>query len=284
MKPLQKFLCGILVILLTATSFVALAAGTLRYTTLNAGWYKLTLPDKSYISQMRSFIEDDLSYVAILYGFSDDALNGVVTDEDIKNYTDDFVDAFFAAATDGGAVEAPEYPPETFTAFALTNTSWGYEAATNFGEDCAEAVKTSLAAVDSELVTSTISGLTNSTLVQILSKLCWLFAGLLLAFILVLFASAGKAKRGLLLTSGSVFMGASLLFIPVAVFAAKGYTSAVNLSLSAYRVQLVGILDAALRGGLWIGGAALALSLILLVLAIWRTTAKKKPQKAKNQA
>ena len=266
MKGFRTFLTVIIVPVLIVSTALTLVSGLLRFVVLNPSYYKRHLADGQYCAEMQTYLNEDLSHIAILYGLNETALDNFITETDIKDYTARYVDAVFNINETDGKLDVPAYPDNPFINYILSNTSYDYQAATDFAEECVEAVESDLSAISQPMLLGVVATLLKSELVIEFTALFILLLVLSLGLSAVLFfIHIGEIKRGLTALFGSLFCGATLVFVPLWVFELKGYTERLNLAPSAGNTQLTGILDAFLSGGTTITGIMLLVCLAVLI-------------------
>lgn len=278
MKKFRTFLTVIIVPILIAGVALSLLSGILRFVVLNPNYYKKNLANKSYCEQMQSYINEDLDHIAILYDLEDGAMENFVSTESIKEYTSRYIDAVFDINNTDGTLVVPKYRNNEFVNYILSNTSYNYDAATDFGDDCAEAVESNLASINQDILLDNVALLLESDLVIQFTALFVMLAGLTLGLMaLLIFMYMGSLRQGITAVFGSVFCGATLIFVPLWVFELKGYTERLNLAPSAGYVQLTGIINTFIGGGVKIAGICLLVSLVVLVpLFIFAKKSKKR--------
>jgi hypothetical protein len=281
MKFFKVIGTAILLALLIASIVLTLAAGALRFIVLNPAYIKAFMPTKTYCAEMRERLSEDLEHVALLYGVDGDALKDVVTDDAIRTYTDRVIDALFAEnATVPLAL--PAYPADEFVRFARAHTAFGEEGVRDFSEDCAQAVTEGLSAINTDLIVKPFLELRNNTFSK--SALILFVAGLLLSLILLIFLRmmyTGKSRRaGSVVIWGGIFMGITVVFVPVMQFLLFGYVERLNLTVSAFRTALTGYLNTVLYGCFLALLGLELLSFLLLLIAIARAAHGKKGKKA----
>ena len=281
MKFFKVIGTAILLALLIASIVLTLAAGALRFIVLNPAYIKAFMPTKTYCAEMRERLSEDLEHVALLYGVNGDALKEVVTDDAIHAYTDRVIDALFAEnATFPLAL--PVYPADEFVRFARAHTAFGEEGVRDFSEDCAQAVTEDLSAINTDLIVKPFLELRNNTFSK--SALILFVAGLLLTLILLIFLRmmyTGKSRRaGSVVIWGGIFMGITVVFVPVMQFLLFGYVERLNLTVSAFRTALTGYLNTVLYGCFLALLGLELLTFLLLLIAIARAAHGKKGKKA----
>lgn len=278
MKKFRTFLTVIIVPILIAGVALSLLSGILRFVVLNPNYYKKNLANKSYCEQMQGYINEDLDHIAILYNLEDGAMENFVSTESIKEYTSRYIDTVFDINNTDGSLVVPKYRNNEFVNYILSNTSYNYDAATDFGDDCAEAVESNLASINQDILLDNVALLLESDLVIQFTALFVMLAGLTLGLMaLLIFMYIGSLRQGVIAVFGSVFCGATLIFVPLWVFELKGYTERLNLAPSAGYVQLTGIINTFIGGGVKIAGICLLVSLVILVpLFIFAKKSKKR--------
>ena len=285
MKVLRGIGTAIVLIVLCGALALALVAGPVRFMALNPAYLKAFMPTRSYCDEMRERVSEDLDYVALLYGLDEGALNEVVTDESIRSFTNDMIDALFAAETKT-ELNLPAYPSEGFAAYLRERTSYSETAIRDFSEDCAAAVTEDLSAIDSSLLVGAFTSFRDGAFAN---ASILLFAGgaalTLLMCALLKLMYMGKSKRtGSVVLWGGCFMGVTLVFVPVMQFLLFDYIGRLNVSISAFRTILTGLLNTVLYGWFLVLLVLLLFTILMLTLAIVRACRKKRPRKAEKKA
>ncbi|MDO4564365.1 MAG: hypothetical protein Q4C04_01980 [Clostridia bacterium] len=280
MKTVRTILTFILAPLLAAATLLSLFSGIMRFVVLNPDYYKKHLADERYCEEMQEQLNDDLGYIAILYGLPESAMENFLSHDEIKSYTAEYIDAVFAREDATAELTAVPYPNNRFVNYILSNTDNSYEAAVDFGDDCAEAVQSNLWAVNQPLLLNSVTFLKESRIIVELTALFTLLLILTLGLSVLLFCLyIGNIRGGLTAVFGSTFCGSVLILAPLLAFGLKGYAERLNIALSAYRTQLTGIINSILEGGLWIAGLVAGISLVVLVFCAFTKKKRKKKKK-----
>ena len=278
---------GTLIVLLILCAAIALTLTTaaVRYMAMNPTYLKTFMTTKSYCAEMRERIADDLDHIALLYGLEEGALKEIVTDEEIKEYTDAMIDALFAEDAET-PLKLPSYGGEKFMEYMRQHSAYSEQGIRDFGEDCANAANEDLSAINTPLIIEQFLKLRGNTIVR--SSLILVVAGLLLTVLMLIFLKLmylGKSqKAGGVVIWGGLFMGVSVVFIPVAQFLLFGYIERLNISVSAFRTILTGYLHTVFYG--WFI-ALLALELIVfpvLLVSIAQASHRKKSGNSRKNA
>lgn len=282
MKFFKVIGTAILLILLCASIALTLASGALRFLVLNPAYIKTFLPTETYCAEMRDRLSEDLEHVALLYGVDGDALSEVVTDDAIRAYTNRMIDALYAENAKA-PLALPAFPADGFAAYARAHTNFGDEGVRDFSEDCAAAVTEDLSAINSDLIVKPFLEFRNNTFGK--TSLVLFVAGLLLTVILLIFLRmmyTGPSRRaGTVVIRGGMFMGITVVFVPVMQFLLFGYVERLNISISAFRTTLTGFLNTILYGFFLVLLALELLSFLLLLIAIARAAHGKKAKKGR---
>ena len=277
MRLLRTLGTALVLIILCASLVLTLVAGPLRFMALNPAFLKTFVPSKTYCEEMRARVSEDLDHVAILYGLESGALNDVVSDESIKTYTSALIDAMFAQETTD-SLNLPAYPTDGFAAYLKAHSSYSDKAIEDFSQDCAAAVTEDLSAIDASLLVSNFTRFRDSMFVNLLPILFG--AGLALTVLMCAIMKllyAGTSKRaGSVLMWGGCFMGITLVLVPVSQFLLFDYVGRLNITPSAFRTILTGLLYTSLCGWLIVLLALFVLVTLFLALAIVRAARKKK--------
>ena len=277
MRLLRTLGTALVLLILCASLVLTLVAGPLRFMALNPAFLKTFVPTTSYCEEMRARVSEDLDHVAILYGLESGVLNDVVSDESIKTYTSALIDAMFAQETTD-SLNLPAYPTDGFAAYLKAHSSYSDKAIEDFSQDCAAAVTEDLSAIDASLLVSNFTRFRDSMFVNLLPILFG--AGLALTVLMCAIMKllyAGTSKRaGSVLMWGGCFMGITLVLVPVSQFLLFDYVGRLNITPSAFRTILTGLLYTSLYGWLIVLLALFVLVTLFLALAIVRAARKKK--------
>ena len=268
----------VLVLLILCFAIVlTLVAGPLRFLALNPAYLKTFVPSKAYCEEMRERISDDLDHVAILYGLESGALKDVVTDESIRDYTNTMIDALFAAENTD-ALNLTAYPTEGFAAYMREHSGYSEKAITEFAEDCSAAVTEDFSAIDVSLLISQFTSFRDSMFVNMLPILFGAGAALtiLMCAIMKLLYVGTSKRAGSVLVWGGCFMGVTLVLVPVMQFLLFDYVGRLNITPSAFRTILSGLLYTALYGWFIVLLALFVLVSLFLTIAIIRAARKKR--------
>ena len=281
MKVLRGIGTAIVLAVLCGALALTLVAGAVRFLALNPSYLKAFVPTRSYCDEMRERISEDLDHVALLYGLEEGALDEVVTDESIRAFTNDMIDALFAADTTT-ELNLPAYPADGFASYLRERTSYSETAIKDFSEDCAAAVTEGLSAIDTSLLVGAFTSFRDG---PFSNAAILLFAGgaalTILMCVLLKLMYMGKSKRaGSVVLWGGCFMGVTLVFVPVMQFLLFDYVGRLNVSISAFRTILTGLLNTVLYGWLIVLLALLLFTVLMLTIAIVRVCRKKKTKKS----
>lgn len=274
----------VLIVLLLCTVSIGLFSGLFRFVAANPAYLKTFLPTQSYCDELRARIGENLEHIALLYGLEDNALYEVVTDTDIRVFTEAMIDAFYSAES-ADSVVLPVYDPSPFREYLAARTALSEQAISDFSEDCAAAVTEDLHAVNLDLVLNLFVSMTHSPVYRfspILCCSCVLLTVLLLVFLNTMHSRAKNTRR--ILSWGSLFMGTSIVFVPVMQFLLFDYIGRLNISVSAFRTILSGMLNTVLYGCLVILLVLTVLFLVGLLVSIGLACRRKKPKKTEKYA
>ncbi len=270
----------LILIVLCAALVLTLIAGPLRFIALNPAFLKAFVPSQSYCEEMRMRVSDDLDHVAILYGLENGALTDVVTDDSIRAFTDALIDALFAPENTD-SLNLPSYPTEGFATYLREHSSYSEKAIADFSEDCAAAVTEDLSAIDATLLVSKFTAFRDSMFVNMLPILfgSGLTLSILMCAIMKLLYAGPSRRAGSVLMWGGCFMGVTLVFVPVMQFLLFDYVGRLNITPSAFRTILSGLLYTALYGWFIVLLALFVLVTLFLLIATIRAARRKKKQK-----
>lgn len=277
MRLLKGIGTAIVLIVLCFALVLTLVAGPLRFIVLNPSFLKTFVPSQSYCEEMRLRISDDLDHVAILYGLENGELTDLVTDDSIRTFTCALIDALFAQETTD-SLDLPNYPSEGFASYLRAHTSYSEQAISDFSQDCAAAVTEDLSAIDAGPLISQFTAFRNSMFVNMLPILfCAGLALTILMCVMLKLMYLGASKRaGSVLLWGGCFMGVTLVFVPVMQFLLFDYVGRLNVSISAFRTILSGLLYTALYGWFIVLLALFVLVTLFLLIATIRASRRKR--------
>lgn len=262
---------------LCAAMMLTLVAGPLRFIALNPAYLKTFVPSRDYCEEMRQRISDDLDHVAILYGLENGELTDLVTDDSIRAYTGTLIDALFAPENTD-SLHLPSYPAERFAEYLREHSAYSDKAIEDFSEDCAAAVTEDLSAIDASLLISKFTTFRDSMFVNMLPILFG--AGVALTILMcsiIRLLYVGTSKRaGSVLMWGGCFMGVTLVLVPVTQFLLFDYVGRLNITVSAFRTILSGLLYTVLYGWLIVLLALFLFVALFLTIAILRAARTKK--------
>ena len=262
---------------LCAALMLTLVAGPLRFIALNPAYLKTFVPSRDYCEEMRQRISDDLDHVAILYGLENGELTDLVTDDSIRAYTGTLIDALFAPENTD-SLHLPSYPAERFAEYLREHSAYSDKAIEDFSEDCAAAVTEDLSAIDASLLISKFTTFRDSMFVNMLPILFGAGVALTIlmcAIIRLLYVGTSK-RAGPVLMWGGCFMGVTLVLVPVTQFLLFDYVGRLNITVSAFRTILSGLLYTVLYGWLIVLLALFLFVALFLTIAILRAARTKK--------
>ncbi|MBQ6078114.1 MAG: hypothetical protein IKI52_00680 [Clostridia bacterium] len=262
---------------LCAALMLTLVAGPLRFIALNPAYLKTFVPSRDYCEEMRQRISDDLDHVAILYGLENGELTDLVTDDSIRAYTGTLIDALFAPENTD-SLHLPSYPAERFAEYLREHSAYSDKAIEDFSEDCAAAVTEDLSAIDASLLISKFTTFRDSMFVNMLPILFGAGVALTIlmcAIIRLLYVGTSK-RAGSVLMWGGCFMGVTLVLVPVTQFLLFDYVGRLNITVSAFRTILSGLLYTVLYGWLIVLLALFLFVALFLTIAILRAARTKK--------
>ena len=277
MRVLRVIGTVIVLAVLCAAWMLTLVAGPLKWIVLNPAFLKAFVPSQSYCEEMRERVSDDLDHVALLYGLESGSLDAVVTDESIRTFTNDLIDALFAPENTD-TLQLNAYPTEAFAAYLREHSAYSDKAIADFSEDCAAAVTEDLSAINTSLLISKFTAFRDSTFAKMLPLL--FFAGLALTVLMCAIMKlmyVGSANRaGSVLMWGGCFMGVTLVFVPVMQFLLFDYVGRLNITVSAFRTILSGLLYTAVYGWLIVLLVLFILISLCLFIATVRAARKRR--------
>lgn len=267
----------IALMVLCAALMLTLVAGPLRFIALNPAYLKTFVPSRDYCEEMRQRISDDLDHVAILYGLENGELTDLVTVDSIRAYTGTLIDALFAPENTD-SLHLPSYPAERFAEYLREHSAYSDKAIEDFSEDCAAAVTEDLSAIDASLLISKFTTFRDSMFVNMLPILFGAGVALTIlmcAIIRLLYVGTSK-RAGSVLMWGGCFMGVTLVLVPVTQFLLFDYVGRLNITVSAFRTILSGLLYTVLYGWLIVLLALFLFVALFLTIAILRAARTKK--------
>lgn len=274
----------VLVILLICSVALTLFGSLYRFLVCNPSFLKTFLPTKSFCDELREQVGEDLDHVAILYGLEEGSLDTLVTDEEIRSFLHTMVDEFYAADS-AQTVTLPAYPSEPFAQYLSEHTAYSEQAISDFATDCSAAVTEDLHAINLDLIVGIFVAMRSIPLYRlspILTVACFFLSILGILFLSLMHNRSPRAGRVLIF--GSLFMGTSVLFVPVWQFLLFDYIGRLNITVSAFRTLLSGILETMLYGCFAVLLLLMLLFTLLLVLSIANAAKGKKRRKSKKNA
>lgn len=271
MRALRVIGTAVVLVVLCAALALTLVCGPLKWLALNPSYLKTFVPTRAYCDEMRERISDDLDHVALLYGLDSGALTDVVTDESIRTFTVSLIDALFDP-NNTDSLNLPAYPSDGFADYLRAHSSYSDQAIQDFSEDCAAAVTEDLSAIDASLVVRPFTSFRDSTLAGMLPILfaAGLALTILMCVILMLMYMGSARRAGAVVLWGGCFMGVTLVFVPVMQFLLFDYIGRLNITASAFRTILTGLLYSVLYGWFILLLALFVLFALLLLIAIIR--------------
>ncbi len=277
MRLLRGIGTMIVLLVLCFSIVLTLVSGPLRFLVLNPAYLKTFAPSRDYCEEMRARISDDLDHVAILYGLESGALYDVVTDDSIRAYTNTLIDALFAPENTD-SLNLPPYPAEGFAVYMREHSGYSDKAINDFAEDCSAAVTEDLGAIDTHLLIPKFTAFRDGMFVNMLPILFGAGVALtiLMCAIMKLLYAGGSHRAGSVLLWGGCFMGVTLVLVPVSQFLLFDYVGRLNITPSAFRTILSGLLYTALYGWFYLLLALFLLVTLFLTIAILRAARTKK--------
>lgn len=277
MKILRAVFTAVVLCVLCAALMLSLVAGAVRFLALNPAYLKTFVPTRAYCEQLRANLSEDLDHVALLYGLESGALDEVVTDESVRAYTAGLIDALFDQNTTT-ELNLPSYPTDGFAAYLKANTAYSDKAIRDFAEDCAAAVTEDLSAINATVLVKLFTDFRDGPMAK--SAILLFAGGIVLATLMCVILKlmyTGKSRRaGSVLLWGGCFMGVTLVFVPVMQFLLFDYVGRLNISVSAFRTILTGLLYTTLYGWFIVLSALFLLFALLLLIAIIRASRVKR--------
>ncbi len=282
MKALRVILTPVFVILLMVSFALTGLSAAFRLTICNPDFYIRMLPRYSYLENMQDAINEETNHIGALYGFEDGALDDLVTTDEIRAYTETYLAAAFAFDNTESFRVAP-FSSTCYAEYYSAHTDFGYDAAVEFSEDCLFEAQACMTASSSDLLLGGLNGLMQNRYVMLVQRLIWSLVAVDCAILLMLLVLyIGKVRQGFLWMTGALFMGASTVFAPVAVFVCRRYADKLNIAASALQVQVTAFFRTALTGGMIVAGTMLAATMALLILAIALYVKKRKRTRKKD--
>lgn len=276
MKAIRGIGTIIVLAVLIAAIVLTLAVGLVRFVAMNPAFLKTFLPTDGYCEELRARITEDLDHVALLYGIEEGKLGGLIRNSTIRVYTGEMIDAFFAAE-DAADLKLPNYPTETFEAFAREQTGFDAQGVSDFSEDCAKAVEEDLAAIDIPEIVGSFTELRNHQLMK--WSLPLFVAGALLTIVMIAFLklmyAGGSGRFGSVVVMGGLFMGVTIVFVPVMQFLLFDYVGRLKLTASAFRTVLTGYLNTVLYGCFFVLLTLEILMILFSIIAVIRASKRR---------
>ncbi len=276
MKVIRGIGTIIVLALLIAAIVLTLAVGLVRFIAVNPAFLKTFLPTDDYCAELRSLVSEDLDHVALQYGFEEGELGKLLKNKTIRAYTNDMIDAFFAAE-DAADLKLPKYPTEAFEALARERSDFDAQGVSDFAEDCARAVEEDLAAINVPEIVGWFTTLKNHQLMR--WSLPLFVAGALLSIVMIVFLklmyAGGSGRFGSVVVMGGLFMGITLVFVPVMQFLLFDYVGRLKLTASAFRTVLTGYLNTVLYGWFFVLLTLEILVILFSIIAVIRASRRR---------
>lgn len=277
MKVLKGIATVLILTVLCAALALTLVAGLVRFIALNPSFVKTFMPTDSFCAELRARISDDLDHIALQAGFEEGKLGKLVTNKAIRSYTGRVIDALYENK-DGTTLQMPAYPTDDFEQFAREHTNFSEQGVQHFAEDCATAVEEDIAALNNESLIGMFTSFRNNRIVK--WSIVLFIAGLMLSMLMVVFLRLlflGEAKRaGSVVIWGGLFMGVTVVFVPVMQLLLFDYIGRLKISVSAFRTVLTGYLSTILYGWFFILLALEILTILGSVIAVILASRKGK--------
>ncbi len=275
MKVLRGIGTVILLLVLVAAIALTLVTGLVRFVAMNPAFVKTFMTTDGYCAEMRARLSDDLDHVALLYGFEEGELTKLVKDSAIRSYTNDMIDALYAAE-ETDTLALPPFPTAEFEAYAREKASFDEQGVRDFAEDCAKAIEEDLAAINIDLIVGRFTALHSSSLVK--WSLVLFAAGLLLTIVMIVFLKllyAGESRRtGSVVVWGGCYMGVTSVFVPVLLLLVKDYVGRLKVA-NACRTVLTGYLNTILYGWFFVLLTLEILVILFSIIAVIRASKRR---------
>lgn len=276
MKVIRGIGTIIVLAVLIGAVLLSLAAGLVRFVALNPAFLKTFMPTDGYCEELRTLVSEDLDHIALQYGFAEGELGKLVKNKTIRSYTNDMVDALFAAE-DAADLKLKSYPANAFAAYAREHTNFSEQGVRDFSEDCQRAVEEDLAAIGVPEIVGQFTALKNHQLVK--WSLALFIAGLLLTVVMIVFLklmyAGGSGRTGSVIVMGGLFMGVTALFVPVMQFLMFDYIGRLKLTASAFRTVLTGYLNTVLYGCFFVLLTLEVLVILFSIIAVIRASKRR---------
>lgn len=276
MKVIRGIGTIIVLTVLIGAVLLTLASGLVRFVALNPAFLKTFMPTDGYCEELRTLVSEDLDHIALQYGFAEGELGKLVKNKTIRSYTNDMVDALFAAE-DAADLKLPSYPSDAFASYAREHTSFSEQGIRDFSEDCQKAVEEDLAAIGVPEIVGRFTALKNHQLVK--WSLALFIAGLLLTIVMIVFLklmyAGGSGRTGSVIVMGGLFMGVTVLFVPVMQFLLFDYIGRLKLTASAFRTVLTGYLSTVLYGCFFVLLTLEVLMILFSIIAVIRASRRR---------
>ena len=275
MKVLRGIGTVILLAVLIGAIVLTLVTGLVRFMAMNPAFVKTFMTTEGYCAEMREKLSDDLDHVALLYGFEEGEVLKLVKDSAIRSYTNDMIDALYAAE-ETDTLSLPPFPTDEFADYARANTNFDEQGIRDFADDCAKAVEEDLAAINVDLIVGRFTALRSSGLVR--WSLVLFAAGLLLSIVMIIFLKllyAGESRRaGSVVVWGGCYAGVTLVFVPVLLLLVNDYVGKLKV-MSAFRTILTGYLNTILYGWFFVLLTLEILTVLFSIIAIIRASKRR---------
>ena len=277
-RPLVQ---AVVAVLLTALVAVTTLAAGLRLYVYNETVYRNVPNDPAFVRGMTEYVLSGLEDECLFYDLPFDTMKTAVTEELIRSFSKEYTAAVYASLCSGEAiapftVDPSVYRPTLDAFFAsLPEEKRPLDplAAQTLSEELAKSTGTVLSSglINSALGYGHDFVYGNTPLRRFASLVWWLLAAALVLLGISLIPWGGFKNR-VYATAGSVFVGASLAFVPLFMLKQHNLAERLVLGESPLKLYVKGLLDSVVNGitavALWvfIFAAVFLLAAVVLLL------------------
>ncbi len=280
-RPLVQ--AAVAVLLTVAVAVTTLTAG-LRLYVYNETVYRNVPNDPAFVQGMTEYVLDGLEDECLFYDLPFDTMKTAVTEDLIRSFSQEYTAAVYASLCSGEeippfTVDPSVYRP-TLDAFFASLPEEERPMDANAAETLSQELAKSTGTVLSSGLINSVLGYGhdfvygNTPLRRIAALLWWMLAAALALLGISLIPWGGFKKR-VYATAGSVFVGASLAFVPLWMLKQHGFAERLVLGDSPLKLYVTGLLDGIVNGltsvALWVFAIAAVLLLAAAVLLVKET-------------
>ena len=273
-RPLvQTAVAALLTVLVAVTT---LAAG-LRLYVYNETVYRNVPNDPAFVQGMKEYVLSGLEDECLFYDLPFDTMKTAITEDLIRSFSREYTAAVYASLCSGEAiapftVDASVYRP-TLDAFFASLPEEKRPMDSNAAQTLSEELAKSTGAVLSSGLINSALGYGhdfvygNTPLRRFASLLWWLLAATLATLGVSLILWGGFKKR-VYATAGSVFVGASLTFVPLFMLKQHNLAERLVLGDSPLKLYVKGLLGGVVNGLTTVALWVFAIAAVVLLAAV----------------